>query len=209
MKLSTPSPTHNPEERLEAWLASQPLTPAPDFVERTLARIRAEGMLVSSAKAGNATAIDALIDRWLSEQPFDPDYEPAQLATQTRRTAEYEEREESKRKTGKPKWVVPFPAWARSAVAVAAAACVAFAAYFSNTNQVAAPTATSPKLAKNNVSPDTADDSSLPAYYASASDSRAILKLSDSLSDGDALLNSDDLNTLLGNDVPAEDDAVN
>jgi len=207
MKPSNQSP--NPEERLEAWLASQPLTPAPDFVERTLARIRAEGMLVSSAKAGNETAIDALIDRWLGEQPLDPDYEPAQLATQTRRAAEYEEREESKPKTATPKWVVPFPAWARSAVAVACAACVAFAAYFGIAGPNAASVAISPTLAQNDASPDTTDDSTLPNYYASASDPKAILKLSDSLSDGDALLNSDDLNTLLGNDAPAEDDAVN
>ena len=64
------------EERLEAWLASQPLTPAPDFVARTLARIHAEALLVSNAKAGNETAIDALIDRWLGDQPLDPDYDP-------------------------------------------------------------------------------------------------------------------------------------
>ncbi len=207
-------PSHQPsgsdsEERLEAWLASQPLTPSPDFVARTLARIRAEATLVSFAKAGDEAAIDALIDRWLGEQPLEPDYEPAQLATQTRRVAEHEERQESRPEKATRRWVVPFPTWARSAVALAAAACVALAAYFSNTSRVAQPNASSPKLAQNNISADAADDSSLPAYYASAYDSKAILQISDSLRDGDVLLNSDNVDTLLGNDSPAEDDAVN
>jgi hypothetical protein len=206
MKPSHTSPTPYSEERLDAWLSSQPLTPAPDFVARTLARIQAEASLVSSAKAGDDAAIDTLIDRWLNEQPIESDLEAAQLATQTRRTAEYEEREETLTEKAGQRRVVFFPAWARSAVAMAAAACVALLAYFGNMGQVALTTS---KMAQNNTSTDGTDDSALPAQYASAFDSRAILQISDSLSDGDALLNSDNVNILLGNDVPAEEDSIN
>jgi hypothetical protein len=185
------------------------LTPAPDFVARTIARIQAEALLVSNAKAGNETAIDALIDRWLGEQPLDPDYEPAQLATQTRRTAEYEEREESRPEKSTRHWVVPFPAWARSAVALAVAACVALVAYFSNVSRTAVPAATTSQLAQSPSTEDATDDSTLPAHYAFSYDNKAILRLSDSLSDGEALLNSDNDNILLGNDGQTEEDAVN
>jgi anti-sigma-K factor RskA len=209
MKQNLPSPASNLEERLESWLASQPLTPAPDFVARTLARIHAEASLVSSAQAGNESAIDALIDRWLGEQPLEPEYEPAHLATQTRRTAEEEEQQESRPKETSRRWMVPFPTWARSAVALAAAACVALVTYFSNSNLVTKTTTPSPQLAQNNISSDTTDDSAQPAHYAFAYDPKADLQTSDSLSDGEALLNSDNDNILLGNDAPTEDDSVN
>jgi len=208
MKSSFPSPASNSEERLEAWLASQPLTPAPDFVVRTLARIRAEEALVVSAKAGDQTAIDALLDRWLGEQTLEPDYEPALLATQTRRAAEYEEREEARTEKN-PRRVVPFPAWARSVVSLAAAACVALVAYFSNPSPVAMTASTASAPVQNNDTADSSDDSTLPAHYAFAYDSKAILQISDSLRDGDALLDSDNVNILTGNDLSTEDDAVN
>jgi hypothetical protein len=199
-----------PEERLEAWLASQPLTPSPDFVARTLARVRAETTLVSSAQAGDEAAIDILIDRWLSEQSVEPGYEPTQLATQTRRTAEYEEEQESLPQKPSKRRVVMFPVWARSAVALAAAACVVLLAYFSTTNQATTTTTISPTLAQNSIpAADTVDDSSVPAHYAFAYDPKADLQVSDSLSDGTALLNSDNDNILLGNDAPTEDDTVN
>jgi len=208
MEPPLPSPASNPEERLEKWLASQPLTPAPDFVARTLARIHAEASLVSSAQAGNEAAIDALIDRWLGEQPLDPNYEPAHLATQTRRTAEEEAEQESlPQETGKH-WVVPFPTWARSAVALAAAACVALVTYFNNANLAPLANAVSPQLAQNDSSADATDDSA-PAHYAFSYDPKAILQISDSLSDGGALLNSDNVNLLTGNDGSSEDDSVN
>ena len=59
------------EERFEAWLSSQPLTPAPDFVFRTLARIRAETELFAAAQAGDESAVDSLLDRWLGESPLE------------------------------------------------------------------------------------------------------------------------------------------
>jgi len=209
MKPFSPSPTPALEERLETWLASQPLTPAPDFVARTVARIHAEASLVSSAQAGDEAAIDALIDRWLSEQPLEPEYEPTHLATQTRRTAEEEEAQESELDHTSRRWVIPFPAWARSTVALAAAACVALVTYFSNVNPGALSNLSSPVLAQNNIPTDASDDTALPAHYAFLIDSKADLRASDSLSDGTALLNTDNDTILLGNDAPTEDDSVN
>ena len=72
--------------------------------------------------------------------------------------------------------MVPFPTWARSAVALAAAACVALVTYFSNSNLVTKTTTPSPQLAQNNISSATTDDSAQPAHYAFAYDPKADLQ---------------------------------
>jgi hypothetical protein len=197
------------EERFEAWLTSQPLTPAPDFVSRTLARIRADSSLMAAAKAGDEAAIDAMLDRWLGESPLEPDFEPAQLATQTRRTAHREEERENT--VAEPLWrrvMVPFPAWARSSVALAAAASVAILAYFSTSGPSVSPIATGPSSDSDNVNVAQAPDDTLPAPGSEAYDPNALLQLNDSLKDGKVLLNSDILSNLPGSDPATDDTAV-
>ncbi len=200
------------EEHFEAWLASQPLTPAPDFVARTLARIRAKTALVASAKAGDDAALDSLLDRWLGESPLEPDFEPAQLATLTRRTALHDEEEEADVQEAPRRWAIPFPAWARSAVALAAAASVALLAYFSTTGTpvgnvaATAEQPSSPKVAQVNM--DATDDSSLPVPGSEAYDPSTLSKLNDVVKDGTVLLNPDVAGQLPGADPSDSDSAL-
>ena len=204
------SPIHQPftdaEERLEAWLSHQPLTPAPDFVARTLARIRAESTLVASAKAGDDAALESLLDRWLGEQPLDPNFEPSQLATQTRRTAADEEREESRPEESSWRRVVPFPAWARSTIALAAAAAVVILAYFGTvgpTASIVTPSSSSDRATAQNL-----EESSLPDPGEAAYNPNALSQLNDQLKDGQALLDSDVMALLPGNDNASDDSAI-
>jgi hypothetical protein len=201
------------EERFEAWLASQPLTPAPDFVARTLARIRAETALVASAKAGDDAALDSLLDRWLGESPLEADFEPAQLATRTRRTARREEDGETGVQEAPRHWTIPFPAWARSAVALAAAASVALLAYFSTTGTPVGTVASTTEQSSNptevaQVNMDAADDSSLPAPGSEAYDPSTLSKLNDVVKDGTVLLNPDVAGQLPGVDPSDSDSAL-
>jgi hypothetical protein len=190
-------PNGDPEERFEAWLSSQPLTPAPDFVARTLARIRAEAALVVSAKAGDEAAIDALLDRWLGEQTIEPDFEPAQLATSTRRAATREEQEEGRPEDSNWRRVIPFPAWARTVTALAAAACVALLGYVSLNHPV---NHTTPSASKNAVASLPVGQAeavgntfqSAPAPYAWNSDPNYISDLSSSFKDLAPVANAND-----------------
>jgi hypothetical protein len=200
------------EERFEAWLASQPLTPAPDFVARTLARIRAETALVASAKAGDDAALDSLLDRWLGESPLEADFEPAQLATRTRRTARREEDGETGVQEAPRHWTIPFPAWARSAVALAAAASVALLAYFSTTGTpvgtVALSPGPSPSTKVAQVNTDATDDAAPFVPGSEAYDPSALAKLDDAVKDGSVLLNSDVAGLLPGTDASDSDSAL-
>ncbi len=188
MNPSSNLPNPDSEERLDAWLSSRPLTPAPDFVARTLARIRAEVALVASAKAGDDAAIDTLLDNWLGEQTLEPEFQPEQLATSTRRAATREEQEEGRPEDSNWRRVIPFPAWARAATALAAAACVALLGYLSVSTPAGIAT-TSP--VKNNVASipmapaETASNSfqSAPAPYTWNSDPNYISDLSSSFKD--------------------------
>lgn len=187
------------EERMDSWLSTQPLTPAPDFVARTMARIRAEASLVTAARAGDDAALDALLDRWLGEQPIDAAMEPEQLVISTRRTATREEQEESRPQTIPGRRLIPFPAWARSAVALAAAACVALLGYL-NLNTPVGSFASQGDAARNVAT----DSESLPtAHYAWNSDPNYISDLSSSLKDLAPVANSNDLDAItnaFGND---------
>ncbi|HTB62294.1 MAG TPA: hypothetical protein VK737_01790 [Opitutales bacterium] len=200
-------PHPDAEERFEAWLSSQPLTPAPDFVSRTLARIRAESNMIALAKTGDEAAIDAMLDRWLGESPLEPDLEPAQIATQTRRTAHREMEEESN--PAEPMWrrvFVPFPAWARSSVALAAAASVAILAYFSTSGPSVSPVVSSGPPEQDTVVAQV--QGTLPAPGSEAYDPNALVQLNDSLKDGKVLLDSDILSNLPGSDPATDDTAV-
>jgi hypothetical protein len=200
----------DPEERFEAWLASQPLTPSPDFVFRTLARIRAEKELVASAKAGNESALDSLLDGWLGESPLEPGFEPAEMATQTRRTATREEQDEDDSDASEPRRIILFPAWARSIVALAAAASIALLAYLGTTGTPASNLASTPA---HNSSPkvaqvDATDDSALPAPGSESYSQSALSQLNDSLKDGKTLLDDDAVALLPGNGDPGNSDPV-
>jgi len=197
------------EERFDAWLARQPLTPAPDFTARTLARIRAESAMVASAQAGDDAALDTLLDRWLGESPVEPNFEPAELATQTRRTATREEQIRPNPTQSHP--IIFFPAWARSAVALAAAAAIALMAYVGTTGGIPASSLasangknSSPKAAQV----DAADDNSLPAPGSESYNPSALAQLNDSLTDGNTLLNDDVVALLPGVDSGNTDSAV-
>jgi hypothetical protein len=204
-----PSPA-DPEERLEAWLAAQPLTPAPDFVMRTLARIHAEANLVASAKAGDEAAIEALLDRWLGEQPLDAEFEATQLAIQARRDAAREAREETRRLDVPRRKVIFFPAWVHSLGGVAVAAAVLLVAYFSGT-RLGGPSVALPvgAVANNTVSTHVAVDNNPSPAPVTASDDTSVpydwtynpdrlVQLNDSLSGDDSgvLLNADAMNIL-------------
>ncbi|HVU39133.1 MAG TPA: hypothetical protein VHC95_12435 [Opitutales bacterium] len=195
-------PSFNPsdfEERLEGWLASQPVTPAPDFVARTLARIRAEASLVTAARAGDDAALDTLIDRWLGEEPIEAGIEPELMVASTRQAATREEQIENRPKASPGRTILPFPAWARSALALAAAACVAILGYLNLSGPVAnLPLAASHNIASHNASPasDPSNDSYLPAHYAWNSDPNYISSLSSSLKDLSPVANSDSLDAL-------------
>jgi hypothetical protein len=187
------------------------LTPAPDFVFRTLARIRAETELFAAAQAGDESAVDSLLDRWLGESPLEPDFEPAELATQTRRTAAREEQEESRPSESRRRWVVPFPAWARSAVALAAAASVALLAYLSTTGTPVGNLTTSPseQPATTEVAQVEAPaDSPLPVPGSEAYDPNALAQLNDSLKDGEVLLDPAVAGLLPNNDPSDSDSAL-
>ncbi len=210
MKTPTNPSFPDAEDRLEAWLSNQPLTPAPDFVARTLARIRAESSLVALARAGDDAALEKVLDRWLGEQPLEPDFEPTQLATQTRRMVAEEEMEESRPEESHWRRVVPFPAWARSTLAMAAAAGVAVLAYFGTSGPGSGPMVASnggPGSSLTAYTGGTADDSTLPAPGEAASNSNMLSQLNDQLQDGQALLDSD-LVALLPGGEPSNDDSV-
>lgn len=184
---------------MDGWLSSQPLTPAPDFVARTMARIRAEASLVDAARAGDDAALDVLLDRWLGEQPMDASMEPEQLVISTRHTATREEQEENRPQETSPRRIIAFPAWARSAVALAAAACVALLGYL-NINGPVSATANSSHPAQSVAT----DSDTLPtAHYAWNSDPNYISDLSSSFQDLAPVANSNDLDAItreFGND---------
>jgi hypothetical protein len=188
--MNTPfNPPANSEDRFEAWLSAQPLTPRPDFVARTIKRIHDETALVTSARAGDEAAVDILLDRWLGEQPLQPEFEADQLVIQTRREATREEQEESRPKKSAP-WLIPFPAWARSAAGIAAAAGVVFAAYFTTQGPIADIAATT-SVAQN--------ESTLPANWPTQGD--ALVRISEGLRGGSDLLDSN--NMVSSDDVEA------
>ncbi len=208
MKTPTNPSFPDAEDRLEAWLSNQPITPAPDFVARTLARIRAEASLVALARAGDDAALETMLDRWLGEQPIDAGFEPSQLATQTRRTAVEDEQEESRPEESGWRRIVPFPTWARSSLAMAAAAAVAVLAYMGTigpTPQPVGVNASGPSSVASTTG--TSDDSALPAPGQAAYDPNALSQLNDQLQDGQALLDSD-LVALLPGGEPSNDDSV-
>jgi len=202
------APNRDPEECLEAWLTSQPLTPAPDFVARTLARIHTEATLVTAARAGDEAAIDALLDRWLGEQTIEADFEPAQLATSTRRAATLEKQKEGEPEESNWRRVIAFPAWARSAIALAAAACVALLGYF-NLHNPAGNLVSHGGAQTVAASPvdETSSDSFTPAPYAWNSDPNYISELSNSVKDLAPAADSNDLDTIT--QQLSNDDVVN
>ncbi len=178
---------------MDSWLATQPVTPAPDFVARTMARIRAESALVESARAGDDAALDALLDRWLGEQPLEAEMMPEQVAISTRRAATREEQEEGRPLEAPGRRILPFPAWARSAVALAAAACVALLGYL-NLNTPIANLAGNKGGTTQMLANDT--DTLPTAHYAWNSDPNYISDLSSSFQDLGAVANSTDLDTI-------------
>ena len=208
MKTPTNPSFPDAEDRLEAWLASRPITPAPDFVARTLARIRAEKSLMAKAQAGDDAALETVLDRWLGEQPLEPDFDPAHLATQTLHSVDEEERDEAQPEESRWRRIVPFPAWARSSLAMAAAAAVVLLAFFATT----APTSndgsnggTGANMTASTGGP--ADDLNLSAPGDAATNPNALSQLNDQLQDGQALLDSD-LVALLPGGEPSNDDSV-
>ena len=207
---SPTNPHPDSEERLESWLASQPLTPAPDFVSRTLARIRAEQQIITAAKAGDESALDSLLDGWLGESPLEPDFEPAQLATQARRTATREEQEENRRLESPPRRIILFPAWARSAVALAAAASIALVTYLGTlgtpAGNVASSTEQTPSQKVAQLDP--SDDNAMPVPGSEAYNPNALSQLNDSLKDGQPLLDDNVAALLPGNYDPSDTDTA-
>jgi hypothetical protein len=186
--MNTPfSPPTNPEDRFEAWLSAQPLTPQPDFVARTIKRIHDETALVTAARAGDEAAVETLLDRWLGELPLQPQFEAEELVGQTRREATREEQEESRPKKA-ASWVIPFPAWARSAAGLAAAAAVVFAAYLGTQG---------PGIMADSATVVAQNQPSFPSNWSAQSD--ALLSISDGLSSGSDLLDSN--NAVSSDDV--------
>jgi hypothetical protein len=198
------------EARLEAWLTARPILPSPDFVERTLERVRAEGSLASAAWAGDDAALDSLLDHWLADQPLEPSFEPELLASRTRGTRTEREREEAA--PGK-RWLV-FPAWLHSVGALAAAAAIVLLGFF-DTRVSLAPAVVGSAA---QISPRHLDvpgpvavvtgRPSAPAASQYASNPAAdedLLSLHESLRDGAALLNADNVDLL--SSATQDDDA--
>jgi hypothetical protein len=180
------------ETRLDALLAAQPVKPPTDFVARTMARIRAEADLTACARAGDEAAIDELLDRWLGEQPLEPEFEPAQLAIHTRREATREEDEENRPIEAPWRRLIAFPAWARAASTLAAAAAVALVAYFGtyekSSHVSSGSIARQPAEESANVA---TEEPSLPSTFDVAYDASSLPNLDDSLKDGAALVEPD------------------
>jgi hypothetical protein len=132
------------EERLDALLAARPIVPAPDFVSRTLERVRAEADLVSMARAGDEKAIDALLDHWLADQPLEAEVEAGKMARRARRPDAPREVQPTPAPWRRRLFV--FPAWVQSVGALAAAAGVAFMAFFNEGTPAASQSASLPAV---------------------------------------------------------------
>jgi uncharacterized protein (DUF1684 family) len=199
MKLNDTSGIFGPDARLDALLMGRPIVPAPDFVSRTLERVRAEADLVNLARAGDDGAMDALLDHWLSDQPLQGATEPGRLASRARRDA-----------VVRPSQPTPFPwrgrlrtvpAWVQSMGALAAAAAVAFLAFFDSdvaVKQPASAQAFAVNVSQHIPAPVATGDN----YYADTSadtsdDSDVDVSSLGSLSDAAALLDNNNVDLLM------------
>jgi hypothetical protein len=209
MKFTDPASGFAPDERLDALLAARPIVPAPDFVERTLERVLAESNLVSLARAGDDQALDALLDNWLSDQPVAPATAAAQAADRARRTATQKVSQPTPAPWRRRLFV--FPAWVQSTGALAAAAVVAFMAFFNEGVPVAQNTSSAPMLAASNLqehipAPVAADDTlDTDATMVASEDDVPSLN---SLSDAAALLDKDNVALLLSA-TQADESSIN
>ncbi len=197
MKFTPPAFGNAADERLDALFARQPIVPAPDFVQRTLERVRAQADLVSLARTGDEAAIDALLDNWLSDQPVNPVLEPAQAAIRTRRAATPIEAQPTPAPWRRRLFV--FPAWAQSAGALAAAAAVAFLAFFNDDYTVKQP-AKAPSMAANfnqHIPAPVFSDSTDGDNGDTIADSSVDVPSLNSLSDAAALLDNNNVDLLM------------
>lgn len=196
MKFTPPAFGSAPDERLDSLLARQPIVPAPDFVQRTLERVRAQADLVDLARMGDEQAIDALLDHWLSDQPVNPVMDPGQAAIRTRREAMPAEVQPTPAPWRRRLRVIP--AWVQSASALAAAAAVAFLAFF-NEDLTVSPVAKPASMAANFSSqPIPAPVVSEDDYYSDASsDNDVDVPALNSLSDAAALLDNNNVDLLM------------
>jgi len=196
MKFTPPAFGSASDERLDALLAMRPIVPAPDFVQRTLERVRAQADLVSLARMGDEQAIDALLDNWLSDQPVNPQLEPAQAAIRTRREAMPVEVQPTPAPWRRRLRVIP--AWMQSVSALAAAAAVAFLAFF-NEDLPVSPAAKPVSMAANlNSQPIPAPVVSQDDYYTETSAGSDVdVPALNTLSDAAALLDNNNVDLLM------------
>ncbi|GHB96849.1 hypothetical protein [Cerasicoccus arenae] len=94
-------PEHS-SDPLDQLLASQPVTPAPDFAARTLARLMAE----ETAQKGGGEAFDAELDELLAMQPIAPSGQLADRVLAELNAKEVTQPEDDNKVVGFPSWVV-------------------------------------------------------------------------------------------------------